>query len=266
MSGPRINRVVADFKAEATGEQTIRLKDLRGKKVVLYFYPKDSTPGCTTEGQDFRDLHAKFKRANAVILGVSRDSLASHEKFKAKHEFPFELLSDPDPFLLFRMTDAEIMQHLRHAGPYQNEIVTRLKYRRLFKQAYNLQLSEATEQEQKLIHHLESPQHRHEKELELADELNIPKGHIIIDVPRPELLRAEPRINQTGIIVMDHHTPKSLDIYTPIAQAVRERMTPDWSLMIITDDKYRDVVAKKAPQIVSLPLDLSIARKEEAVR
>lgn len=96
MSGPRMNRVVADFKAEATGEQTIRLKDLRGKKVVLYFYPKDSTPGCTTEGQDFRDLHAKFRRTNAVILGVSRDSLASHEKFKAKHEFPFELLSDAD--------------------------------------------------------------------------------------------------------------------------------------------------------------------------
>lgn len=91
-----MNRAVADFKAAATGDQTIRLKDLRGKRVVLYFYPKDSTPGCTTEGQDFRDLHAKFKRANAVIFGVSRDSLASHEKFKVKHEFPFDLLSDPD--------------------------------------------------------------------------------------------------------------------------------------------------------------------------
>ena len=91
-----MNRVVADFKAAATGDQTIRLKDLRGKKVVVYFYPKDSTPGCTTEGQDFRDLHAKFKRAKTVILGVSRDSLASHEKFKAKQSFPFDLLSDPD--------------------------------------------------------------------------------------------------------------------------------------------------------------------------
>lgn len=91
-----MNRVVADFKAAATGDKTIRLKDLRGKKVVLYFYPKDSTPGCTTEGQDFRDLNAKFKRANAVILGASRDSLASHEKFKAKQGFPFDLLSDPD--------------------------------------------------------------------------------------------------------------------------------------------------------------------------
>lgn len=96
MSAPRMNRVVADFKAAATSDQTVRLKDLRGKNVVIYFYPKDSTPGCTTEGQDFRDLHTKFKRANTVIYGVSRDSLASHEKFKAKQSFPFELISDPD--------------------------------------------------------------------------------------------------------------------------------------------------------------------------
>lgn len=95
MAGPALNRVVADFKCEATGDQTIQLKSLRGKKVVIYFYPKDATPGCTTEGQDFRDLHAKFKRQNAVILGVSRDSIASHEKFKAKQKFPFDLLSDP---------------------------------------------------------------------------------------------------------------------------------------------------------------------------
>ncbi|MEQ8206385.1 MAG: peroxiredoxin [Woeseia sp.] len=99
MPAPRLNRVVADFKCPATGDQTIQLKALRGKKVVLYFYPKDATPGCTTEGQDFRDLHAKFKRQNCVILGASRDSLASHEKFKAKQEFPFELLSDEDESL-----------------------------------------------------------------------------------------------------------------------------------------------------------------------
>ena len=96
MSAPRMNRVVADFKAAATGDQTIRLKDLRGKNVVIYFYPKDSTPGCTTEGLDFSALHAKFRRANTVIFGVSRDSLASHEKFKEKQGFKFDLLSDPD--------------------------------------------------------------------------------------------------------------------------------------------------------------------------
>ena len=99
MSRPKLNRFVADFKAEATGNQTIQLKALRGQNVVIYFYPKDSTPGCTTEGQDFRDLHSKFRRQKTVILGVSRDSLASHEKFKAKQSFPFELISDPDEVL-----------------------------------------------------------------------------------------------------------------------------------------------------------------------
>ena len=91
-----MNRVVSDFTADATGDKTIRLKDLRGKQVVIYFYPKDSTPGCTQEGLDFKELHARFKRQNTVILGVSRDSLASHEKFKAKQGFTFDLLSDPD--------------------------------------------------------------------------------------------------------------------------------------------------------------------------
>lgn len=91
-----MNRVVADFSSDATGEKKIRLKDLRGQNVVLYFYPKDSTPGCTQEGLDFKELHARFRRQKTVILGVSRDSLASHEKFKAKQKFPFDLLSDPD--------------------------------------------------------------------------------------------------------------------------------------------------------------------------
>ena len=91
-----MNRVVADFTCASTGDKQVRLKDLRGKNVVLYFYPKDSTPGCTTEGQDFRDLHSKFKRQKTVIFGISRDSIASHDKFRAKQKFPFDLLSDPD--------------------------------------------------------------------------------------------------------------------------------------------------------------------------
>ncbi len=91
-----MNRVVGDFSADATGDKTIRLKDLRGKNVVIYFYPKDSTPGCTTEGRDFSALHGRFKRANTVIFGVSRDSIASHEKFREKQGFKFDLLSDPD--------------------------------------------------------------------------------------------------------------------------------------------------------------------------
>lgn len=96
MSAPRMNRVVANFTATATRDMTIRLKDLRGQNVVLYFYPKDSTPGCTTEGRDFAALHARFRRRKTVILGVSRDSIASHDKFRAKQEFPFDLISDPD--------------------------------------------------------------------------------------------------------------------------------------------------------------------------
>ena len=96
MSAPVINRVVKDFRATATRGKTIHLKELRGQNVVIYFYPKDSTPGCTLEGQDFRDLHAKFRRQKTIILGVSRDSLASHEKFREKQQFPFDLISDPD--------------------------------------------------------------------------------------------------------------------------------------------------------------------------
>ena len=99
MSSVALDKPVPDFALPATGEQTIRLADLRGKKVVLYFYPKDSTPGCTQEGQDFRDHFDDFTTANAVILGVSRDGLKAHENFKAKQGFPFELLSDKDETL-----------------------------------------------------------------------------------------------------------------------------------------------------------------------
>jgi peroxiredoxin Q/BCP len=99
MSAIKIGKVVPDFSLPATGNQTIRLKDLRGKNVVVYFYPKDNTPGCTTESCDFGALHGKFRKKNTVILGVSRDSLASHEKFRAKFEFPFDLLSDGDEAL-----------------------------------------------------------------------------------------------------------------------------------------------------------------------
>lgn len=96
MPAPRMNRVVANFKADATRGKTVELKALRGQNVVIYFYPKDSTPGCTLEGQDFRDLHSKFKRQNTVVFGVSRDSIASHEKFRDKQSFAFDLISDPD--------------------------------------------------------------------------------------------------------------------------------------------------------------------------
>lgn len=94
-----LGKKVPNFTLPATGEQEISLSDLKGKNVVIYFYPKDSTPGCTREGQDFRDNIAKFRRNKTVVLGVSRDSLKSHENFKAKQEFPFELLSDKEETL-----------------------------------------------------------------------------------------------------------------------------------------------------------------------
>lgn len=94
-----IGKKVKNFSLPATADKTISLHSLKGKNVVVYFYPKDSTPGCTTEGQNFRDLYAEFQKANTEILGVSRDSLKRHENFKAKQQFPFELLSDEDESL-----------------------------------------------------------------------------------------------------------------------------------------------------------------------
>ena len=96
MSKVKVGKKVPDFKVAATSDQTIKLSDLKGKNVVLYFYPKDSTPGCTTEGQNFRDSIRKFSSRNTKIFGISRDSIKSHEKFKEKQCFPFELLSDED--------------------------------------------------------------------------------------------------------------------------------------------------------------------------
>lgn len=96
MSSPAIGRVAPNFKLPATGGKTLELKSLRGKKVVLYFYPKDSTPGCTTEGTEFTAHHAAFRKAGAEIVGVSRDSLASHEKFSAKFGFKFPLVADTE--------------------------------------------------------------------------------------------------------------------------------------------------------------------------
>ncbi len=96
MSNIKINQKIEEFNLPATNDQEISLSSLAGKNIVLYFYPKDSTPGCTTEGQNFRDLIQQFEQNNTVILGVSRDSIKKHENFKAKQSFPFELLSDAD--------------------------------------------------------------------------------------------------------------------------------------------------------------------------
>ena len=91
-----LNMTVPDFTAEVTGSGAFRLSEHRGKKVILYFYPKDNTPGCTAESLQFRDLHTRFVSAGAEIFGISRDSLRSHEGFKSKLGLPFELISDTD--------------------------------------------------------------------------------------------------------------------------------------------------------------------------
>ena len=91
-----IDQPAPTFQAQATSDTQVRLEALKGKQVVLYFYPKDNTPGCTTQGQGFRDQHDAFVAANTVVFGVSRDSLKTHENFKAKQGFPFELICDKD--------------------------------------------------------------------------------------------------------------------------------------------------------------------------
>jgi peroxiredoxin Q/BCP len=89
-------KAVKDFSLPSTGGTAFKLSNARGRKLVLYFYPKDNTPGCSTEGADFRDRHRDFQKAGCDIVGISRDSLKSHESFKQKMSFPFELLSDSD--------------------------------------------------------------------------------------------------------------------------------------------------------------------------
>ncbi len=99
MSKTEIGKPAPDFDTASTGGEPQTLGGLKGRKLVLYFYPKDSTPGCTLEGQNFRDLHEQFEAANAIILGVSRESIRSHNNFRAKQNFPFHLLSDPEETL-----------------------------------------------------------------------------------------------------------------------------------------------------------------------
>lgn len=96
MSEVALNKSVPDFELPSTGDKTIKLSELRGKNVLIYFYPKDNTPGCTLEGQQFRDHISEFDQLNTVIFGISRDSIKMHENFKKKQAFPFDLLSDKD--------------------------------------------------------------------------------------------------------------------------------------------------------------------------
>ncbi|HIH00295.1 MAG TPA: nucleotidyltransferase [Thermoplasmata archaeon] len=160
-----------------------------------------------------------------------------------------EGIPDAEPFEFFRMTDAEIMVSLKTMGQFQQEIITRLKYRDLYKQAYTVSLFDLEKEQLKIVKQLEDVSYRRQKERELEDAFDIPAGHVIIDIPRPELLRAEPRINNTDIRVIDRDHVKSLDEFTPIAKAIRSRIAPDWVFMIISDEKYRKKIAKKIQRV-----------------
>ena len=114
----KINRKVKEFKVSATNELEIDSSDLIGKSYVIYFYPKDNTPGCTQEGEDFRDLYKEFKKLKTEIYGVSRDSLKSHEGFKEKYKYPFELISDTEEKLcnLFDVIKEKNMYGKKYMG------------------------------------------------------------------------------------------------------------------------------------------------------
>ena len=113
-----VGKPVPDVEVQATDGQSFRLSDLQGRNVVLYFYPKDNTPGCTTEGQDFRDQYEAFRKLKTEVFGVSRDSLKSHEGFKAKQCFPFDLISDPDEKLcqLFNVIKEKSLYGRKYLG------------------------------------------------------------------------------------------------------------------------------------------------------
>ena len=117
MSEISVGKPIPEFTAEATGERTVKSGELKGGNVVLYFYPKDNTPGCTTESQDFRDRLEDFKALNTEVIGVSRDSLASHEKFRDKHNFGFDLISDPDETL------CELFDVIREKNMYGRKVM-----------------------------------------------------------------------------------------------------------------------------------------------
>ena len=118
MAKASTGKKVSNFTLPATGEKDITLSDLSGKNVVIYFYPKDSTPGCSREGQDFRDNIRKFRARNTLVLGVSRDSIKSHENFKEKQGFPFDLLSDKEEKLCkqFDVIKEKNMYGKKHMG------------------------------------------------------------------------------------------------------------------------------------------------------
>jgi len=118
MSTVQLDKNIPEFTCTTTAEEALTLSSLKGKNIVIYFYPKDNTPGCTQEGQEFRDSYGEFQTANTEIFGVSRDSVRVHNGFKAKHDFPFALISDPDEALckLFDVIKLKKLYGKEHMG------------------------------------------------------------------------------------------------------------------------------------------------------
>jgi len=148
-----------------------------------------------------------------------------------------------DGFEFYKLSDYEMMSELKKKGDLQEEIVTRLKYRRLFKQVYQVEAIDTEKVE--MLRYLEDPSERREKEREMEDVLNIEEGHVIIDVPRRDLVLSEPRIDKVRIPVICDNETMSLDQLTPIARAIKEKVIPEWYLMVVADEKHR----KKAKEI-----------------
>jgi peroxiredoxin Q/BCP len=125
MTAPALDKPIPDLEVQATSERNFKLSDLQGQNLVLYFYPKDHTSGCATEGRDFRDHYAEFQKLNCEILGVSRDSLRTHENFRSKQEFPFDLISDGDESLckLFDVIHEKTMYGKKHMGVVRSTFV-----------------------------------------------------------------------------------------------------------------------------------------------
>jgi HD superfamily phosphohydrolase len=161
-----------------------------------------------------------------------------------------EMIKDIDPLEFFKMTDAELINDLRKRDTYSREIATRLKYRKLFKQAFTISGANLNNKEILLIKKLNNVKYRREKEKELEEFFNIPAGHIIIDVPFKELHLTEPRIDLMDISIFNENKTNNLDCYTPVAKAIKSRIIPEWALMIVTDEKYRNIVAKKVKELL----------------
>ena len=133
---------------------------------------------------------------------------------------------------------------------FQNKIITCLKYRKLFKQAYAASSGELQAYQIEKIKELENREAKFEKEHQIEESLNIPKGHVIIDVPQMEIHQAEPRLDLTDINIIDKDESRQIDTLSPITMAIKTRCIPDWIVMIITDEKHRDLVSKQAEHLL----------------